>query len=154
MSISYLLARVSVEFYFTRDNKNTNDFFRDGKSIPWWATVRQRELDVVSLISHGRGDVADRITADEVFPMFVAREMPLGIVGLIGTGFSLLFVNPDVQSLFDTVAILIGLFISVSGGLIILDGFSTTANARGAFLDAPVGLSVVFSVGTWISING
>lgn len=33
----YLLAMVGVGVYFTRKNKNTNDFFRGGQSIPWWA---------------------------------------------------------------------------------------------------------------------
>ena len=34
---SYLLAMVGVGLYFTRYNKSTDDFFRGGKRIPWWA---------------------------------------------------------------------------------------------------------------------
>jgi len=33
----YLLAMVGVGVYFARKNKNTNDFFRGGMNIPWWA---------------------------------------------------------------------------------------------------------------------
>jgi N-acetylneuraminic acid mutarotase len=33
----YLLAMVGVGVYFTKKNKNTDDFFRGGQSIPWWA---------------------------------------------------------------------------------------------------------------------
>ncbi|WP_234824052.1 sodium:solute symporter family transporter [Bremerella cremea] len=33
----YLLAMVGVGVYFSRKNKNTDDYFRGGKQIPWWA---------------------------------------------------------------------------------------------------------------------
>ena len=33
----YLFAMVGVGVYFTNRNKNTDDFFRGGKQIPWWA---------------------------------------------------------------------------------------------------------------------
>jgi len=35
--ISYLLAMVGVGFYFANQNKNTDDYFRGGMQIPWWA---------------------------------------------------------------------------------------------------------------------
>jgi SSS family transporter len=35
----YLLAMVLVGFYFTNQNKDTNDFFRGGQHIPWWAAA-------------------------------------------------------------------------------------------------------------------
>ncbi|UUO05126.1 sodium/solute symporter [Blastopirellula sp. J2-11] len=34
---AYLLAMVGVGVYFARMNKNTDDFFRGGMRIPWWA---------------------------------------------------------------------------------------------------------------------
>lgn len=37
--ILYLLAMVAVGFYFMRKNKNTDDFFRGGQHIPWWAAA-------------------------------------------------------------------------------------------------------------------
>ncbi|TWU30711.1 Sodium/glucose cotransporter [Novipirellula artificiosorum] len=33
----YLLTMVGVGVYFARKNKTTDDYFRGGKSIPWWA---------------------------------------------------------------------------------------------------------------------
>ncbi|MCA9140649.1 MAG: sodium:solute symporter, partial [Planctomycetales bacterium] len=33
----YLIAMVGVGVYFARKNKNTEDYFRGGKKIPWWA---------------------------------------------------------------------------------------------------------------------
>ncbi|HIF00102.1 MAG TPA: sodium:solute symporter, partial [Fuerstia sp.] len=33
----YLLSMVGVGLYFARKNRNTDDFFRGGQSIPWWA---------------------------------------------------------------------------------------------------------------------
>ncbi|WP_390630678.1 sodium:solute symporter family transporter [Roseiconus lacunae] len=35
--VTYLLAMVGVGVYFARKNKDTNDFFRGGQCIPWWA---------------------------------------------------------------------------------------------------------------------
>ena len=33
----YLTTMVMIGVYFTRKNKSTDDFFRGGKEIPWWA---------------------------------------------------------------------------------------------------------------------
>ncbi len=35
--VVYLLAIVAVGIYFAGKNKDTNDYFRGGKAIPWWA---------------------------------------------------------------------------------------------------------------------
>lgn len=37
--IVYLLAMVGVGVYFVFKNKNTNDYFRGGQNIPWWAAA-------------------------------------------------------------------------------------------------------------------
>lgn len=37
--IIYLIAMLMVGVYFTKRNKNTNDFFRGGQRIPWWAAA-------------------------------------------------------------------------------------------------------------------
>lgn len=37
--VTYLLAMVGVGVWFMRVNKNTNDFFRGGQNIPWWAAA-------------------------------------------------------------------------------------------------------------------
>lgn len=36
---TYLAAMLLVGVYFARRNKNTNDFFRGGQRIPWWAAA-------------------------------------------------------------------------------------------------------------------
>ncbi|RZO66848.1 MAG: sodium:solute symporter, partial [Limisphaerales bacterium] len=35
--IAYLLLMIGIGFYFNRKNKNTDDYFRGGSQIPWWA---------------------------------------------------------------------------------------------------------------------
>ncbi len=35
--VVYLLCMLGIGVYFTKRNKSTDDFFRGGKSIPWWA---------------------------------------------------------------------------------------------------------------------
>ncbi|MEM0926937.1 MAG: sodium/solute symporter, partial [Planctomycetota bacterium] len=126
------------------------------------------------------------ITTDQVFPLFIAREMPIGIAGLIvagifaaaqstvstsmnstatsvvtdfmrpfqlcrseagylraarictlligvtGTILGLVFVNPEIKSLFDTFIKVIGLFMGVLGGLFCLGFLSKRANSFGA----------------------
>ena len=37
--VIYLLGMVGIGVYFSRKNKNTDDFFRGGQSIPWWAAA-------------------------------------------------------------------------------------------------------------------
>ena len=37
--VIYLLSVVMVGLYFMFKNKNTNDYFRGGQSIPWWAAA-------------------------------------------------------------------------------------------------------------------
>ncbi len=35
--VVYLVAMVGIGLFFARRNKDTNDFFRGGKQVPWWA---------------------------------------------------------------------------------------------------------------------
>ncbi|MDA3925703.1 MAG: sodium/solute symporter [Kiritimatiellae bacterium] len=37
--VIYLLGMVGIGVYFSRKNKSTNDFFRGGQNIPWWAAA-------------------------------------------------------------------------------------------------------------------
>jgi Na+/proline symporter len=148
------------------------------------------------------------ITTDQVFPLFIAREMPIGIAGLIvagvfaaaqstvstsmnstatsivtdfmrpfnackseqgylnaarfwtftlgviGTLIGLVFVNPEIKSLFDTFIKVIGLFMGVLGGLFILGALSRRANAAGAMTGAMVGAAVMFWMWKYTAING
>ncbi|WP_231615607.1 sodium:solute symporter family transporter [Novipirellula artificiosorum] len=148
------------------------------------------------------------ITTDQVFPYFIAHEMPIGLAGLIvagvfaaaqstvstsmnstatalvtdflrpfdlcnsdgsylsaargltflmgviGTLLGLVFVNPDIKSLFDTFLVVIGLFMGVLGGLFVLGGTTTRANSTGAMVGALVGATVMFSLWKFTAING
>ncbi len=148
------------------------------------------------------------ITTDQIFPLFIAREMPIGIAGLIvagvfaaaqstvstsmnstataivtdfmrpfhackseagylkaarfwtfligviGTLFGLVFVNPDIKSLFDAFIKVIGLFMGVLGGLFVLGAVTRRANATGAMIGAIVGASVMFCLWKFTAVNG
>ncbi len=158
---------------------------------------------------HSHPDRLDpTITTDQIFPLFIAREMPIGLaglivaavfaaaqstvstsmnstattivtdfmrplnlcksergylnaarfwtlaVGVIGTLLGLVFVNPEIKSLFDTFIIVIGLFMGVLGGLFVLGALSQRANATGAMIGAIVGAGVMFSMWKFTAVNG
>jgi SSS family transporter len=138
------------------------------------------------------------MTTDQVFPLFIAREMPIGLaglivagvfaaaqstvstsmnstattivtdflrpgnlcrseagylraarfftfaVGVIGTLIGLVFIDPDIKSLFDQFLGVIGLFMGVLGGLFVLGALTRRANGPGAFVGGIVGAAVMF----------
>lgn len=148
------------------------------------------------------------ITTDQIFPLFIATEMPIGIAGLIvagifsaaqstvstsmnstattivtdfmrpfdacrtergyliaarvitlvmgifGTLFGLIFVNPEIKSLFDAFIKVIGLFMGVLGGLFVLGVLTRRANAFGALVGAIVGAAVMFCLWQFTNVNG
>lgn len=148
------------------------------------------------------------ITTDQMFPLFIAREMPMGLAGLIvagvfaaaqstvstsmnstatavvtdflrpgnvcateggylraarlltvligvlGTLLGLLFVNPNIKSLFDTFISIIGLFMGVLGGLFALGVLTRRANAFGAFCGALIGAATMFCLWRFTSVHG
>lgn len=148
------------------------------------------------------------ITTDQIFPMFIARELPAGLSGLIvagifaaaqstistsmnsiattittdfirpltstrsdtsflriarictllagilGTAIGLLFVDPDIKSLFDTFIKVIGLFMGVLGGLFMLGALTQRANATGALCGAFMGAIVMFALWKFTDVNG
>ena len=148
------------------------------------------------------------ITTDQVFPLFIAREMPLGVTGLIvagifaaaqstvstsmnstastivtdlmrplqicktesgyliaarwltiltgliGTLLAIVFIGPEIRSLFDTFLKVIGLFMGVLGGLFMLGVLTRRANATGATCGVLVGMVVMFWLWRFTSVNG
>ncbi len=148
------------------------------------------------------------ITTDQIFPLFIAREMPVGIAGLIvagvfaaaqstvstsmnstataivtdfmrplnmcrtekgylnaarfwtfmigvlGTLLGLVFVDPEIKSLFDAFIKVIGLFMGVLGGLFVLGAVTKRANATGALTGALVGAGVMFVLWRFTAVNG
>ena len=148
------------------------------------------------------------MTTDQIFPLFIAREMPVGIAGLIvagvfaaaqstvstsmnstattivtdfmrpfkacktesgylkaarlwtvligivGTLLGLVFINPEIKSLFDAFIKVIGLFMGVLGGLFVLGAVTRRANARGAMVGAIVGAGFMFYLWRFTEVNG
>ena len=148
------------------------------------------------------------ITTDQIFPLFIAQEMPIGlaglivagvfaaaqstvstsmnstatsivtdflrpfnacksergylnaarlltvIIGVVGTLFGLVFVNPEIKSLFDEFIKVIGLFMGVLGGLFVLGAVTRRANARGAMIGGIVGAGVMFCLWQFTAVNG
>ena len=148
------------------------------------------------------------ITTDQIFPLFIANEMPIALAGLIvagvfsaaqstvstsmnstattvvtdfmrpfglcktergylvsarvttflmggvGTLFALIFVDPEIKSLFDASIKVIGLFMGVLGGLFVLGLLTRRANAFGAMTGALVGAAVMFWLWRFTSVNG
>ena len=148
------------------------------------------------------------ITTDQIFPLFIAHEMPIGIAGLIvagvfaaaqstvstsmnstattvvtdflrplnvfrtdrayltaarlltlligvlGTLIGLLFVNPEIKSLFDEFLKIIGLFMGVLGGLFVLGAMTTRATGTGALIGAIVGAMTMYLVWKATPIHG
>lgn len=138
------------------------------------------------------------IVSDQVFPLFIAKEMPVGLAGLIvagifaaaqstvstsmnssattivtdflrpihackseqaylkvargltflfgvaGTLLGLLFIDPDIKSLFDAFIKVIGIFMGVLGGLFVLGAMTRKANGAGALIGAFIGAAVMF----------
>ncbi len=137
-------------------------------------------------------------TTDQVFPLFIAQEMPIGIAGLLvagifaaaqstvstsmnstatslvsdflqpldfcqtdrgylrsakaltlllgvlGTVLALVFVDPNIKSLFDQFIKVIGLFMGVLGGLFALGALTKRANSPGAMIGALAGTAIMF----------
>ena len=50
--IVYLLAMVGVGVWFTRKNKNTDDYFRGGKRVVWWAAACSIFATMLSSITY------------------------------------------------------------------------------------------------------
>lgn len=148
------------------------------------------------------------VTTDQIFPLFIANEMPIGIAGLIvaglfsaaqstvstsmnsiattivtdfmrpfdacktergyllaarlvtlligilGTLLGLVFVNPQIKSLFDTFIMVIGLSMGVLGGLFLLGLLTKRTNTCGAMAGATIGVAVMFWLWRFTSING
>ena len=74
-----------------------------------------------------------------------ARQLTVGM-GVLGTAFGLVFINPDIKSLFDEFIKIVGLIMGMLGGLFLLGVLSRSANATGALIGCAGGVAVVFWV--------
>jgi len=147
------------------------------------------------------------ITTDQIFPLFIAREMPVGVAGLIvagifaaaqstvstsmnstattlvtdflrplnafasergyfrwariltflmgvlGTLLGLLFLDPDIRSLFEAFLKVIGIFMGTLGGLFILGVLTRRANAAGALTGAFIAAAVMLFLWMFTDVN-
>lgn len=147
------------------------------------------------------------ITTDQIFPLFIAREIPVGLAGLIvagifaaaqstvstsmnssataiivdflrpldlcttdrsyltaaryctfaigtvGTLLGILFVNPNIRSLFDAFIVILGIFMGILGGLFLLGAFTRRTNQFGAMTGALVGSVVMLLLWKYSKIN-
>lgn len=147
------------------------------------------------------------ITTDQIFPLFIAREIPVGLAGLIvagvfaaaqstvstsmnssattiivdflrplrfcttekgylnaarvctfvvgtiGTLLGLLFVNPDIRSLFDAFILILGIFMGILGGLFLLGAFTRRTNQVGALAGAMVGAATMLALWKFTKVN-
>ena len=76
------------------------------------------------------------------------------LFGIAGTLFGLLFVDPQIRSLFDQFLKVIGLFMGVLGGLFVLGALTRRATATGALCGALVGAASMFALWKFTSVNG
>jgi Na+/proline symporter len=67
--------------------------------------------------------------------LWLARWITL-LMGVLGTGTGLLFVNPDIKSLFDQFIGILGLFLGVLAGLFALGATTRRANGPGSLVGA------------------
>ncbi len=74
--------------------------------------------------------------------------------GLLGTLLGLLFVNPEIKSLFDSFLKVIGLFMGVLGGLFLLGVLTRRASGWGALIGALAGASIMGLLPIYSRING
>lgn len=76
------------------------------------------------------------------------------LTGLLGTLLAIVFVSPEIRSLFDTFMKVIGLFMGVLGGLFMLGALTRRANAPGAMVGALVGAGMMFWLWRFTKVNG
>ncbi|MCS7303737.1 MAG: sodium/solute symporter [Thermoguttaceae bacterium] len=94
-----------------------------------------------------------RLLRSERAYLGLARWLTL-LLGLIGVGLGVYFVNPDIRSLWDKFLAVLGLFMGVLGGVFCLGLFSRRANGLGAWAGIVGGLAVVLAVALHTSVQG
>jgi Na+/proline symporter len=75
-------------------------------------------------------------------------------MGVFGTLLGLIFIDPEIKSLFDSFIKVIGLFMGVLGGLFMLGVVTRRAHGRGALLGALMGTAVMFYLWKFTAVNG
>jgi len=116
-----------------------------------------------STVSTSMNSTATTIVTDLARPLgwcksergyLVAARWATLLIGTVGTGLGLFFVDPEIRSLFDAFIKVIGLFMGVLGGLFILGVMTTRATATGAIWGAILGTATMFWLWQYTSVNG
>ena len=82
-----------------------------------------------------------------------ARWLTVGL-GIVGTVLGLVFIDPEIKSLFDSFIRVIGIFMGVLGGLFALGMLTRTASGPGALVGVAVGATAMMSLPFVSAING
>ena len=82
-----------------------------------------------------------------------ARWLTVGL-GIVGTVLGLVFIDPEIKSLFDSFIRVIGIFMGVLGGLFALGMLTRTASGPGALVGVAVGAVAMMSLPFVSQING
>jgi SSS family transporter len=116
-----------------------------------------------STVSTSMNSIATTVVTDFMRPLNLCRSESGYLraarwwtiaFGVAGTVLGVVFVNPEIRSLFDAFIKIIGLFMGVLGGLFILGAVSRRANATGAATGAFVGAIVMLYLWRFTEVNG
>jgi SSS family transporter len=86
-----------------------------------------------------------RICKTESGYLWLARLITL-LMGVCGTAAGLLFINPDIKSLFDQFIGILGLFLGVLAGLFALGATTRRANGPGSLVGAVTAITVMVMI--------
>jgi len=116
-----------------------------------------------STVSTSMNSTATTVVTDFMRPFNVLKSeksylnMARGITftfGIVGTLLGLLFVAPDIKSLFDQFIKVVGLFMGVLGGLFCLGLLTRRANGWGTLIGALSGALIMGLIPIYTNING
>jgi solute:Na+ symporter, SSS family len=198
--VAYLAGMVGVGLYFMNQMKNTDDFFRGGQQMQWWAAGCSifatmlsaitfmaipakayaqdwvylvgnlmivavapvavylalpffRRIDATSAYEYLelRFNRGVRLFASGLFTLFHVFRMAI-VMSLAALG--LVFINPDIRSLFDSFLKVIGVFMGVLGGLFALGMLTRRTSGAGAFVGVVAGAGVMFALPVFTEVQG
>ena len=86
-----------------------------------------------------------KLLASERAYLWLARLVTLAM-GIAGTLAGLLFVNPDIKSLFDQFIGILGIFLGVLAGLFALGAMTRRANGKGSLIGAGISILLMISI--------
>jgi solute:Na+ symporter, SSS family len=116
-----------------------------------------------STVSTSMNSTATTVVTDVMRPLGLcknekgylkAARIATLLIGISGTLLGLVFVHPEIKSLFDTFIKVIGLFMGVLGGLFMLGITTRKANAAGALTGAFTGAAVMLYLWARTPVNG